>query len=394
MTIYGATQQGYRRKTLRETQDSIKQRILAYVGPNVDVSDECPTGQIIAAFAEEISQAREEAEQIYNAMDPDTAEGDALEQICKLTVTMRPPAAYTKVVCRVALQAGTTLLAGIHLAAVKDKPQSRWTPTEDFTATADGTFDVTFRAYETGPVDVEANKVTVIATPVVGWTSVTNSLGAVTLGYGVFDDTALRKLREEDVAKTGSGTLRALAAAVREVGGVISVKATQNTGLTTNADGLPAGHVEILVFDGVPPSADNHGIAQALYDKLAMMTRLYGTDSGLAEDEEGNAVEIVFSRVAAVPIHVALTLDIDEDKYPGDDVVKEALANAMNARLEPGDDVVALVVHSLPLAQPGVNDVPTFGIGTAASPTGQSNIPITPRQFAVFDSTRITITHA
>jgi hypothetical protein len=76
-------------------------------------------------------------------LDRDTATGDSLTSLGKLTATKRRGAGFA--LCDVGLEAGTMLEHDTNFAHVLGEPDNRWTPVEDFTAPTTGTHRLTFR---------------------------------------------------------------------------------------------------------------------------------------------------------------------------------------------------------------------------------------------------------
>ena len=57
-----------------------------------------------------------------------------------------------------------------------------------------------------------------------------------------------------------------------------------------------------------------------------------------------------------------------------------------------GEDVIAEKIKCEAFKVSGVIDITDFDIGTAPAPVGDANIPITTREIAVFDTSRVTVT--
>jgi hypothetical protein len=96
----------------------------------------------------------------------------------------------------------------------------------------------------TGPTVVPAGYLTVIGSPISGWTSVTNPLDCVT-GSNVESDTAALARRENDLAVNANGPLQAIAEKVSLVPGVVQAVPFQN---------LSVAALQILNFSAVPTS--------------------------------------------------------------------------------------------------------------------------------------------
>lgn len=389
------TPQGLERDSVTTVVARIKQRLRSSISPTLDVSDESELGQLIGVFAEELGVVSEGAEVAYEAFDPDKAEDATLVNLCKLTGTTKRGPAPSRVPCTVALDAGAELIAGQHFAHVEGRPQDRFTPAEDFTAPSDGTFPMTFVSEQPGPVQAPAGKLTVIATPVVGWASITNTGDADPGDLGDTNET-LRVRREQELQSTGNGTIDAVEAAVSKVPGVRSVTVFENT-TSSVSDGMPPHSIECVVFDGVEPEAADKDVAQAIWDTKAGGVYAHGNVESTAIDRRGRSRVVCFSRVVQKPVYVVLDVSKGDD-YVGDSALKDAFVERANALHGVGDTVRYRQVDSLVLGIPGVMpgvpgviDVINFKIGFEPDPSGDSNLAIGPREIAVFDTSRVTV---
>lgn len=97
---------------------------------------------------------------------------------------------------------------------------------------------------QTGPIVVPAGYLTVIGSPVSGWTGVNNPLDCVT-GTDVETDPAALTRRNTDLASNANGPLQAIEEKVSLVPGVVQAKGFQNLSLAA---------LQILTFSDVPAS--------------------------------------------------------------------------------------------------------------------------------------------
>lgn len=388
----GLTPQGFERDSVDAIRKRIEQRILADLGPTVDVSPESQLGQLIGIFANEAGMAWEAIEGAYHAFDPDQAEDFLLVALAKLTGTMKRGASRSRVECTVDLDAGATLLAGVHFAHVDDRPQARFTPEVDFTSPSDGTHSVHFVSEETGPVSAPATTLNVIATPVVGWNAITNANDAE-LGLPEDTNETLRARREQELQTSGNGTVDAIEAAVSKVADVQSVRVFENVTNVTDMNGVPPHSVETLVFDGVSPTGSNNdAIAQAIWNAKAGGIRSFGNVSGQALDRRGNPRSVSFNRVSVRPVYVEIDVDTAPADYVGDGALAVFLAERANALMDIGQAVRVRLVDSLVYDLSGVIDVTGFRLGFTSSPSGTTNLVVGPREIAHFDSSNIVVT--
>lgn len=384
---YGVTSEGFSRPSVQEILALIETDQRAGISPTLDLSTESVLGQVNGIMAQHLGKAWEVLETAYNGFDPDRAENDQLTSLAKLTGTERRGASASILEgVEVTLDTGTALVAGTHFAHVTGKPDVRFTPREDFTAPSTGVHSVDFEAELTGPTQVADGTLTVIATPVVGWSSVNNPSSAIP-GRNVDTDADLRLRREAALARSGSSTADAIRADVLAVENVTSCQVFENYTDTTGADGLPPHSFEVVLFDDA--GANDNAVAQAIWGSKAGGIRPYGSESGIATDANGDPRTVPFSRASEIEIWVEYDVT-PRDGYVGDGAFEIAVVSALNTALGTGDNVtewdISDAAHGLGAKLKAVR------FGTTASPTLDSDVAIAVREIARFDTARVTVT--
>lgn len=390
MPNWGVTEDGFYRPTQQELLADRESEQRAIIDPELDLGAETVLGQTNGIDTRQEAFLWELGQVLYHAIDPDAAEGAQFENLSKLSGTRKRGARPSYVDANCSLTSGTTLQAGIHFAAVDGAEDVRFTPVEDFAAPSTGLHLIRFQSENTGPIPCASGKLTVIATTVVGWNSVTNPSDAI-LGADIETIEEMRKRRDDEIAAAGGSTAIAIRADVRKVDEekIQSVYVLVNDGPTTDGNGLPPNSYEVIIYDG--GLVANDLIAQAIYETGGEGIRTYGSAQGNAVDPDTKETRVIhFSRAVEVPVYIVATFE-KLSGYPGDADAKTAWAAAANAHYEPGEDVIGLWVRGYPLNISGVEDVDPFAIGTAPAPTLDDNLTITVRQIARFSSDRITI---
>lgn len=392
----GVTAEGFQRDTVQQVLTRIQGKQRATISPRLDLSTASVLGQINGIFADELGTALESLEIAYHGFDPDMAEGFLLTSLGKLTGTPRRGASNSLVTLECELEEDTVLLSGINFAAVDGDTTSLWTPVEDFTAPSSDTHEVEFMALVPGPVTAAPNTITVIQTAVSGWTSVNNPAEAQ-VGRDVDDDPTLRERREAQLTAAGSATVQAIRADVLTIAEVLSCTVFENDSDDT-VDGMPPHSIEVLVFDGETPAADDDAIAQKIWESKAAGIQTVGTSNGTATDSLGVERTVYFSRPEILEIYVSLTVTAGADYVAqgGDAALALYISEQASAIHETGGDVKWRRIDSLAFqfGVPGVTveDVTAFTLDTISSPLSTSNISVGPRQIASFDASRIVIT--
>ncbi len=382
--------QGLAIETVEDILTSIETQEKANINAAIVVTPEEPLGQINGIFADALRQAWEALAIAYNGFNPDAAEGFLLDALCALTGTIRLKATYTRVNVTCNLDPGVVIRSGVHFAHVENFPSIRFTPVEDFTNEELSTDDfvVEFRAESLGPTALNFETLNQIATPITGWNYCVNDNNEAIIGRNEETDAELRTRREERLQAQGSGTTGAIASAVLDVDGVISVTVFENVGDVTDVDGLPPHSFEVLVYDGESPAADNEEIAQEIHNNRPAGIPSYGSDSANAVDEfTGETVVEKFSRPTTLEVYIDITVTPEVE----DLALKEFIVAEMQEHNVPGADVIRNRIICAALDFPGVEDVTLCELGFTASPTGTVNLTVGSRQMAAFSVSRITV---
>lgn len=402
---YGLTAAGFLKKPLATIQEEIEQGLIdglrdsegnARLNVRTGV-----TSQITGPYASKAEELWELAEAIHAAFDRDSASGAALDTVGAMTGAERVPDTKGTVVATVTLGAAMTLPAG-SIASVVGDPTSRWVTLVDVVSTTADDYEVELECETAGPIAANAGQLTVIETPVSGWTAITNALDA---DQGALEETdaEYRARQEDELAGQGTSPQDAIRADLLALltenditDGTITV--AMNVGDVADADGLPPHSIEAIVYDGTDAGtalADDD-IAQRLWDTVAAGIRTHGTESGVATDSVGVEHLIYFSRPTIVPIYVSTTVSVAAsrgwDTTNGPTSIKEALVEFGRETFGTGDDVARFRLMSALFVVAGIVDVTAFTLGIAASPVGTVNVAIDRRSLSSWDTSRIVVT--
>lgn len=433
----GVTATGFEARTVDELEADLIADMRAVFGAGVNVDPRSRPGQLIAVLAERFATIWDLAEAVANALDPASASGAQLDAICALTGTVRKTGTVSNVTVILAGTAGTSIPAArlkvdgqsvtfellapgslvvatswsagaVAAGATRKNDGSVWVALTAGTAAVaptgagptfvdgtitwrrigagDGTRELVFVGVGVGPLQAYAGTLTVIDTPIAGWTGAFNFLDA-TPGTNPETDAELRLRREQEITDGGTATVPSIRAALLKVVGVTEVHLFENTTDATVGTLTPHS-IEALVTGGA--DAD---IRAALFASVAAGIATVGTTSGTVTDSEGYGHTIKFSRPTTVDVYATVTIVKDPTLYPtnGDDLVAQAIVDAGNARAQ-GRDVVASQVAASIWDVPGVLDVTSTFIGTAPSPGTSTTIVLTIRQKAAYDTTRVVVT--
>jgi uncharacterized phage protein gp47/JayE len=381
--VYGVTDAGFVVKPLDVVIEEQKALARSLFGEGINTEAPSKLGQYIGATSERESEVWDLAQASYSARDPDQAQGASLEILSGITGAYRDAARRSTVVATLGGVAGTVIPLG-KVASVTGTGV-RFRTLAEATVGGGGTVLVSMEAEVTGPLPAPAGTLTVIETPVAGWTTVTNAADA-TLGAAAMTDPALRVKRVLTLAKSGSATLAAIVAEVATVADVTTVLGFENDTAGV-VDGMPAHSIEILVQGG-----DQDLIAAAIWRSKSAGIQSHGTTTVVVVDAAGVSHDVKFTRPTAKNVYIVVGLSKDAT-YPvdGDAQVKAALVAYGAAHYVVGGDVYARTLIAPVLSIAGVYNVPQMFIGLAPAPGTEATIVIGSRELAVLDTARITV---
>lgn len=326
MADYGVTNEGFVLKRLNDILMDLTTALSGVVDPvtgqtlTPDLADEDdPLVQLVNAFADDLSVAWEHLQLAYNQFDPLKATGAGLSGTVQLNKLRRK--AGTNSTVNVALTGSPALampagklLSNLNGDVVFELPAITFDGSGDATAVATCT--------EQGPIAAEIGTLVNIVTPTSGWDSVTNT-SAAALGTYEESDSSLRNRQQLSTSNTGSAVIESFYAGLINLEGVTFARAYQNITNITDARGIPAKTVSVVVVGG-----DNNDIAELIFQRSGLGLGTYGSTTVNITDSQFFVYPISFSRPAIIPVYVEVDITItNTDLYPtgGSDVIKAAI---------------------------------------------------------------------
>lgn len=438
---FGLLTTGFAPKSLDDIKTDLEAAFRSSFGASINVAPESTIGQLIGILAERFAELWDLGQAVYASRNPDSATGEALVSVCALTGTVPvTPTASTVTLTATGtdatlLPAGRTIsvegtgvmfetLADATITLVDDwaaatayvlgdrvtnsakvyectdpgtsagsgGPTGNGTAITDngvvwtYLGEGDSAVDVECESQELGAQIAVSRTLTVIESPVSGWSTAVNLLDA-DLGVAEETDAELRLRREVELSALNDSAPAAIRRKLLAVDGVTACKVFYNDTDATDGDGLPPHSVECLVLGG-----DDEEVRAAVFEAVAAGIRSYGSDSGTVTDEEGNDWTVQFSRPTEVTIYNRLDVTYDPDVFPADgsDQIKAAVV-AYGDAFAIGKDVRSSPFAAQCFTIPGVLDVPISYIRTSSPAIAATTITTTSRELAVFDTSRITV---
>ena len=358
-------------------------------GADVYLGPDSQDGQFLAIIAAAINDANAIAILIYNSFAPSTASGAALSNQVAINGLQRLVPTNSTVDLLITGQAGATISNG----AVTDTNGNTWNLPTSVVIPVGGSITVTATCAVQGAVAAAASTITQIATPTLGWQTVTNPAAAAP-GAPVETDAALRLRQSVSVALPAQSVLEGMVGAILAVPGVLACVAYENDTTTTNTNGIPPYSVAFVVEGG-----DVNAIAAAIFNTKTVGTGTYGTTSVQVTDTYGLQHTINFF----VPTTITVTAALNITPFNGytaaiGAAVQAAVAAYISAVPIGGGDPAGVDWDGAFVAAKSVTGGNTFKIEsltlTGPGGAGAPDVPLAFNQLATCTAAQVTLTVA
>lgn len=345
--VFSVTETGISAPSYEEIYEYLKGRMRAIFGDDINLDADTQDGQMVGIVAAAISDVNAQAIAVYNAYNPTTAKGVALDSVVKVNGITRQAASHSQVDLRIVGQAGTHIVNGVAL----DEAENKWNLPADVVVPPAGEITVTAIAAEEGDIRAPAGTVNRIGTPTLGWQTVENILAAEP-GAPVQTDLELRVQQSKSTALPSVSLWEGIIGSLLTTAGVRRVSGIKNDGDTPTSEGVP-GHSIAMIVDG----GEVADIAKTIFLKKGEGVGTYGSTSYNYLDTYGFPNTIKFSRPTIVPAYCKLTIAPAADYLSSaEDEIKARIVAYINS-LDIGESVnIARVLASAVKTDAGVVD--------------------------------------
>lgn len=270
---------------------------LSIFGSDAYLGNDSQDGQLLAIFAAAINDNNAATIQTYNAYSPAFAQGNGLSSVVKINGIRRLVASNSTAPVLIIGQAGTIINNG----SVTDAASNQWLLPASVTIPTGGSITVLATAKALGAIAAPVGTITNIATPTLGWQSVSNTSDA-TLGAPVENDNVLRIRQSNSTAYPALSVSQAVYAAVANVAGVLKSALYENDTDVTDSNGIPKKSISVIVSGGDPVA-----VATAIANRKTPGTGTYGTTTEVII-ANNNANTINFFEAANEVLTATITL--------------------------------------------------------------------------------------
>jgi uncharacterized phage protein gp47/JayE len=343
----------------------------AIYGEDVYLEADSQDGALCAVLALRFHDCFTMTQSVYNAFFPSTAQGTSLSSVVKVNGITRHNSSRSQVDLRLVGQAGTIIDNG----AVEDERGKRWLLPGRAVIPLSGEITVTATAEETGDLRAAPGEINRIATPVRGWQSVSNP-AAARPGAPVEEDYQLRRRQKISTATPSRTVFEGTRGGVAALPGVIRHQAYENDTGETDANGLPA-HSICLVVEGGQAQA----IAEAINARKTPGCGTYGDVAVPVVDVYGVPNTIRFFRAVILPLRAKARIrPLNGYLASTGEAMRQNLLACVNA-LDIGEDVLISKMYTpINAAEPDAGrrsfDVLEILVGPLDGALAQGNLEI------------------
>ena len=349
--------------------ENLKTALQAIYGTDIEVANTSPDGQLLAVYADALSDMDLIVKAVYESRSPRTARGAALSRLALLNGVVRKGPQFSTVPIALTGAAGTVVPAGSLIASDEAGSAVTFQVTTDVTIGSVGAASGQARATVAGPVTVATGHLTVIQTVISGWTGVTNPTDA-TPGTLIETDAQLRPRRLASVAMPSQGILDGLAAGLAQLPNVIRVRLYENPSGSTIA--LPGGTLVAHGIQAIVDGGDPVDIARAIWIKKSLGVTMVGAQSHDIVDVQGFTHTMRWDRPVDLDVFVGVQLAEDVDTTTKNAII-DSFVSWGNANARIGGDVVWSQLFG-PINDVATVNVTAIFLGGSPSPTLQASL--------------------
>jgi len=281
-----------------DMRDHLINQVKSIYGQDIYLENDSADYQFISTFASMAYDVLLSAQLSYNSRNPATATGAALDGVVKLNGLSRDAAQYS--ICNVTITGtyGTVINNGV----IQDVSGYKWNLPAQVTIPVGGSITISATCQTAGSITAQAGDINKIVTPTFGWVSVTNS-AAASPGQPIEIDSQLKARQSISTGLSSQTQVESTRAAVEAVSGVTRCKVYENETNATDANGLVAHSIAVVVEGGT-----DDDVATAIKIQKNPGCGMNGTTTVNKTDSYGNVIPIKFYRPTQDLINVTVNI--------------------------------------------------------------------------------------
>lgn len=296
-----------------------------------NIEQNSPDGQWLNILAQEKKDSLDLAATIYNNLDPDRVVGIPQQILYKLNGLTINAYTYSYVYINLITSEDVTLqgldeniesVDGVGYT-VKDANGNRWILAET-QELAPGSHTLNFRAAELGAITALANTINVMETVLKGVTSVNNPAANYITGNQGETSAQFRQRRNRAMSVPSQGFLESLESQALNTSDITQCKAYDNRTNSTDANGIPAHGVWVIVEGGTSDE-----IGRIIYNNVPPGIPMKGTQSVTITKQNGNTETVYYDLPTPVTLYIRATIQAFDGSLDTS-YIKSQLISALN----------------------------------------------------------------
>lgn len=275
-----------------------------------NIEQNSPDGQWLNILAQEKKDILDLVTTIYNNLDPDRVVGIPQQILYKLNGLTINAYTYSYVYINVLINSDVTLQGlddNLENAegtgyTVKDGNGNRWilAETQDL---APGSHTLNFRAADLGAITALPNTINIMETVLKGVTSVNNPASNYITGNQGETAAQYRQRRNRAMSVPSQGFLDSIQSQMLNTSVITQCKVYDNKTNSTDANGIPAHGVWVIVEGGTSDIIGN-----IIYNNIPPGIPMKGTQSAVITKENGNTETVYYDLSQDVSLYIRATL--------------------------------------------------------------------------------------
>ncbi len=367
--------------------DSLVSSAQSIFGSDIYLGIDSQDYQFISTFANMVNDSNLLLQSVYNARSPATAIGVGLDGVVAINGISRRAGTYSTATVTISGTAGTSITGGI----IQDLNGNNWALPSPTIIGTSGTVSTLATCQAVGAIAANANTITIIATPTLGWASVTNPSPAV-VGIQQETDSVLRSRQAISAAQSSQTILEGIQGAIAGVSGVTRFKAYNNDTGTADSNGVPAHSICCVVEGGNALS-----VATAIWEHKGPGCGTYGTSAINVTDSYGVVTPINYDVASYEQIIVAITVKQLTGYSTDTTAAIEAAINSYINNLPIGATCYISGIWGAALTVNVNPSLPTFSVtsvqaSVSGGTLGSTDIPVPFNEATQITTSNITIT--
>lgn len=333
------TENGFIRTRLDERLNALIADAKTIFGSDIDIGSDTMDGQHLGLFAERIASLDELAELIWQSFDPDAATGISLSRLVKLNGIERSLGAFSVVTLQLTGSANV-LIPARSIVSNSSGSVVVYTKT-DVRLDSVGVGEVQAQPLTMGAISAAANTLTVVKTPIYGWSTVNNET-PMTVGKLEEKNKQLRLRRSKSVLRGNRNMVDALWSALSDLPGVIEARVLENDTDVVDVRGLAPHSIHCVVLGG-----EVDDIVNMIWTMKTAGTTLIGQSEAEVVDAQGQTQIVRYSR----PTDIRVISKVNVSPRTGWSIskpalIKQAMVDWVTANMTTGDELANGALYS------------------------------------------------